>query len=624
MKNYMKMAASLFLAGATMFATGCKDDFAELNTDPSNVSEGDVSYFFSQAILDFEPSDYTYWFFNADDMYQWMQILVSTDGVDSRIYESNNAPGLQAINMLKMANAIAATRAEMDESESDRYAQYAACVDVLSVYMGIYDSDFIGNIPFTEAANFYYGGTLTPKYDSVSDLYTLWLTMLDEAVSTFTNPPVQQEFDAVQDPAYAGNAARWAKLANSLKLKIAARLISQDRARAISIVEDVANASCGVIDGTEDDFLFNKATYNSSNQDKTYHWNNGILQSVGASETMINFLVNNRDPRVRFIFEKNEWNSLIVQEFINRDRAGDIPSYIMANINLDAEGNFESWKAPGEPWVRYYGLPLEFNAGQQAGLYGDWFSYDINCRIDDDHTYVPFSLFNDEQVYGRLDFTLPVVPDGPVRQDQVDQPLYGMYMTTAEFKLFFAEFKLLGANLPLSAQDYFDKAVRASVAEYDRLASLNHIPYYETTYDYDPNEVSIELKDGEIDTMMEHDAFKLDGTPAQNLEKVYLQQIVHYLLSPVDVWVTCRRSGVPTFNSTLYPRMDYAANGLPVTEVPRRTTLSSPSPTDLMHDILMQSYEEQGYSIGSEGGILNSQRVWQDQGAPQYGAGPQI
>ena len=51
--------------------------------------------------------------------------------------------------------------------------------------------------------------------------------------------------------------------------------------------------------------------------------------------------------------------------------------------------------------------------------------------------------------------------------------------------------------------------------------------------------------------------------------------------------------------------------------------LSAPSPTDLMYDVLIQSYKDQGYTVGS-GTILNSERVWQDQGAPQWGAGPAL
>lgn len=618
--------ASLLLAASSLLMTGCQDDFAELNVDPGTVSEGNVGYLFSQGVLEFEPSDYTYWFYNADQIYKWTQIMVSTDGVNSTVFEGGTGAS-NSIRVLKYLNEIKYVRSQMAPEESAAYEVYEAAMNVICVYMGIFDTDFIGDIPYTEAAQALHGGTLTPKYDRVKDLYDLWLSQLDENIKTFTTAE-KQEFDPIQDAVYNGQVDKWAKLANSLKLKIASRLISQDRARALKIAEEVANASCGYINAESDDFLFNKATNNTSNQDYTYHWSNGVLQSSAGSQSIIDLMVNNLDPRVRFIFQKNDWNSKVVQLFFNANRQDDVPSYIMDKINYKVGSNgkytFESWKAPGEPWVRYHGLPLAFNAGQQAGIYGDWFNYRINCKYDDNYTYMPFSMFQTEQVYGRIDFTLPVASGDAVIQDVDDKPWYGMYMTTAEVNLYLSEFKLLGANLPKTAEEYYNTALRASVEEYDRLASLNHIPYYGTTYNYDPNEKAIDLKDGEIDAMMSHEAYKLTGTASEQLEKVYVQQTLHFLMSPVDAWVTCRRAGIPKIGSKIWNRVDYAANGLPVTEVPRRTVLGAPSPTDLMYDILIQAYETQGFSIGSANGVLNSERVWQDQGAPQYGEGPSL
>ena len=129
------------------------------------------------------------------------------------------------------------------------------------------------------------------------------------------------------------------------------------------------------------------------------------------------------------------------------------------------------------------------------------------------------------------------------------------------------------------------------------------------------------MKDGEIDTMMSKDACKLTGDKATDLEKVYIQQILHFFMSPIDQYTTARRSGVPKIGSNIFNRVDYSQ--VPVSSIPRRMALSAPSPTDLMYDVLIQSYKDQGYTVGS-GTILNSERVWQDQGAPQWGAGPAL
>ena len=130
--------------------------------------------------------------------------------------------------------------------------------------------------------------------------------------------------------------------------------------------------------------------------------------------------------------------------------------------------------------------------------------------------------------------------------------------------------------------------------------------------------------EGEIDQLMQHAAYQLSGNTLDDLEKVYLQQIIHFTLQPIDLFVTGRRSGCPKFGSSLIAREDYAANQVPVTYYPRRTAVTEPSPTDLMYDNTMSAYEYQGFSTVPGNGILNSERVWQDKNAPQWGEGPSL
>ena len=63
---------------------------------------------------------------------------------------------------------------------------------------------------------------------------------------------------------------------------------------------------------------------------------------------------------------------------------------------------------------------------------------------------------------------------------------------------------------------------------------------------------------------------------------------------------------------------------VPNNAIPRRFEVPAPSPTDKMYQILLDSYRSQGFTPGSNqpGTLLNSERVWQDKGAPQFGEGP--
>lgn len=631
MNNYRNILMGFGLGAALLCTTGCRDDFADINSSPSQVTVAEPSYLFAQAVMDFIPFDYTLWFYDAPMLTAWSQMAVPTGSfVESSVLTTVNG-GVNYVRVLKLAREIEYLRSNMGAEEAAQHAATAACVDVLTAYLAIGSSDINGDIQFTEAGNALHGGTLTPAYDRIADLYTLWLNQLNDAITVFTTA-TDQIFTENQDIVYRGDLTKWAKLANSMKLKIAARLISQDRARALAIASEVASAPCGYIDSMDDAMLFNKSVVNSSSDDYIYHWSNGFMDGTASSQRVVDFLLENKDPRVRFFYRKNDWNSRIIQEFYDQNKA--IPSYIEENVEYttDASGKktFVRWKGLGEPWVRYEGLPVEFNARNNSSVYGEWFDYSNRYTITDENgqsskSYRPYSLYQHMMVIGRYyTFTLPTVPGGPVITRTENRPWYGMYMGGGEVNLYLAEFKLLGANLPGTAEEYFRRGVSFSVQEYDKAAGLNQIPYYGTTYDYDPNEVSIELKDGEIDELLASDNLRLTGSVTDQLEKVYLQQMLHFTMYPYDQFVTARRSGLPKFNSQLISRENFSA--IPVTNFPRRFQTGVPNEMSQLYQIQRDAYAAQGYSITPAGdtntGILNSERTWQDIGAPQWGEGP--
>ncbi len=631
MNNYHNILLGFGLGVTLLCTTGCRDDFADINSSPSQVTKAEPSYLFAQAIMDFEPFSYTYWFYDAPMLSAWTQMGVPTGSFKENFILTTAVGGVGYVNTLKLAHEIDFIRSNMSEEDAAKHATTAACVDVITAYLAISSSDINGDIQFTEAGQALHGGTLTPAYDRIADLYDLWLTQLDNAIKVFTTAE-NQIFSTSQDIIYQGDVSKWAKLANSLRLKIAVRLISQNKAKALEIAAKVASEPCGYINSQDESMLFNKCLVNSSNNDYIYHWSNGFMESTAANQRVVDFMIKNKDPRVRFFYAKNDWNSKIVQEFFDQDKA--IPAFIEANVEYTTDANgkktFVKWKGMGEPWVRYYGLPVEYNAGNNTGIYGDWFDYSNRFKITDasgqsSKTYRPYSMYQRQMVIGRnYNFTMPTVPGGPVIEKTESRPWYGMYLGGAEVNFYLAEFKLLGANLPGTAADYYNQGLKLSVQEYDKAAELNQIAYYGTTYGYDPNEVSIELKDGEIEAMMASADYQLTGSTAEQLEKVYLQQLLNFTMYPYDQFVTARRSGLPKFNSDLISRENFAS--IPVTNIPRRFHTGVPNEMSLLYQIDLEAYKAQGYTISGAGdgntSILNSERTWQDQGAPQWGEGP--
>ena len=234
----------------------------------------------------------------------------------------------------------------LDEAGRTTNAAYLAAANVMSIYLGIFATDMYGSIPYVEACSAAYGGTLIPAYDDVESLYDLWLNELDASITTLTSASAIMQ--SSQDVVYKGDTNKWAKFANSLKLRIAVRLLAQNENKAKQVASAVVNASCGYIDALDEDVRFNKGAValTGSVDDYIYHWSNGFTGCAGT-ETVINFLVENQDPRVRFFYQKNNWNSKIVQGYY--DAGLKIPDFIEKNVvsevGADGKKKFVKWVA---------------------------------------------------------------------------------------------------------------------------------------------------------------------------------------------------------------------------------------------------------------------------------------
>lgn len=617
---------------ATLFSSCSKDDFKKKNEDPSKVDPS-VLYLFTEALVVADPQEYTQWFYNNSQYYLPYNQSITVSQTEGNSNLTSNVAEIcyqysQIIRTKSNYEEAKLKISKMGASEAAAYAQLMKMFEVINVYMSVYGTDSYGSQPYTEVGSAISDPTkLTPAYQTQEELFTIWLSELDSAIEVLTNDvlldgtKITQYPIGNQDFVYSGNVTKWAKFANSLKLKIAVRLLNVDKSRAIKIAEEVVNSSVGVMDGLTDDFIWNPA----STGKRAYHFDNDI-DFGGGSKQLIDFLVKNQDPRVRSIFKKNKYSAAVTAQFIKEGK--DIPSYIKQYVNYTSDGQFDSWKSPGEPWVRYHGVPVEVDAKSNAAYTFDYFSndsYKLKNTDGSDFSYIPFSIYNQEMIRGQAKYTYPTLPNDATVKDEANQPYYTCYMSTAEVNLYLAEFKLLGANLPGTADSYYQKGIDYSVELIDELAKKNNIPYYAESitgvYNASSNE-SIALKSGEIASLLTQSDYQLTGSTADQLEKVYLQQYIHFLYMPNEQFVTVRRSGVPKTNSTIYPRQSFNAS----VTVPRRLWVEAISNSDPMASIRQVAFDAEGFTPGTTGGnqSLATQRVWYDKSAPEYGAGPNM
>lgn len=614
MKNIAKILFALILA----FSWGCdKDDFAELNTDPSVISNPDLRFSAAKAIEAMYNNDYTNWFYdNFQYIYPWTQVTTTQGGNGHQFNIMGAWGGGQGLyrDLMRQTRDIQFQVDNMGEEEASKYMAIKAISYPIQIQPAITKTDLFGSIYYSEAAMGPFTQLMTPKMDSQEELFDLWLEELDWAIGVLQNTEGQFELGS-QDLIYVGDYGKWAKFCNLLKLKIAARLVHANPSKAIAVAQEVANSPVGYMDELSDDFVYHRGT-------KWYGTGNPMWIGYGNQE-LLEFLVGNQDPRVRFHFEKNSFNGEVVQAFI--DGGVELPPYVAPFVELDGEGDFAGWSGPGEPWVRYHGAPLSPDA-MNEGANDIYFNQADRFKVVDgdyEKSYAGTSLFNQKIVRTSYDFTYPTKPGGRVIELKENPPgLQVVLGSSAETNLYFAEFKLLGANLPKTAQEYFNKGVELSVRRADALAANNQLPYYEKDPVY-PEELQeaagVKLKAGEIEALLEQPVCDLtiDG-----LEKVYLQQYINFMNTPGDLWATVRRSGVPKRNSDYLSWQPVLSSGVDMV-MPRRFVVQAATVDDLNYDNAKAGIDAQGFTTGvSDPQKLNTERLWFDKNSPDYGEGP--
>lgn len=625
--KYKYLITGTLLAGLSLF-NSCIDDFSELNSNPSSINIPDVRFLFTQCELKFQPADYWQFYGGFTNISAWAQTSVMSGGNTSRMNLGGGGSGYQVNEVLKYANEVRyqISLLSSEDKAKQEYIQYLC--NPLLVYLGMEDTDMVGSRQYSEAEMIRYGGTLTPKYDTQEELFALWLAQLNETVTYLNTHKDVKDVLGSQDIIYKGDLAKWAKFANSLKLKLASRLIHTDKARAIQIVNEAVQNPAGLVSTLEDDFIMNKGKESASFGDDVAMFLNA------GNERWINFMKKNKDTRLFYFFTKNTYNSNVIQGFFDQKREKYIPSYIMENVEykeVDGKKTFTGWKAPGEPWVRYYGLPCQ-NDINKIEEYKEYFdpngeAFHLFAKSGTKVTYTPTVMWNKYTIRGKYKYTYPDAPDVPPVETK-DYPYYGLYFSAAEVNLLLAEFKLLGANLPQTAQQYFTQGVELSVRAYNGIAAKNHLPYYDSTYGNDKFDKTINTTEEMIADMLSCDVYKLNGSAIEDLEKVYIQQMLHYTLFPMDQFTTCRRSGVPMNNSTILPREKFDPALGDQYVIPRRFAVGEPDKTDKLYYLTIEAYKQQGFTYSGElagaPATLAKERIWYDKGAPEYGAGPLV
>lgn len=165
-----------------------------------------------------------------------------------------------------------------------------------------YLTDTWGNIPYSEALKGdSVGGSLTPKFDAQKDVYAGMIATLTAAAAAL--PDASNTFGSA-DPVYGGDPASWAKFANSLRARLAMRLVNVDPATADAELRAALTDPAGVFTSNQDMATLvwpGDGIYNNPMTD-----NFSTRDDHRVSQTLANILVANNDPRTSVFMQPRD------------------------------------------------------------------------------------------------------------------------------------------------------------------------------------------------------------------------------------------------------------------------------------------------------------------------------
>ena len=109
----------------------------------------------------------------------------------------------------------------VEKNVDPKYDNYVAIAKIMKAFHFQYLVDMYGDVPYTEA--FLRGANTTPKYDDAKTIYDDLLVQLTDAQTLIANPSADAVNPGANDIMCGGDMTKWAKFANTLKLRILLR-----------------------------------------------------------------------------------------------------------------------------------------------------------------------------------------------------------------------------------------------------------------------------------------------------------------------------------------------------------------------------------------------------------------
>jgi hypothetical protein len=158
-------------------------------------------------------------------------------------------------------------------------------------------TDLWGDVPYTDA----FTGKITPQYESQSEIYPKMLNELRDAVASF-DPSKTLTFGS-SDLIYGGSINSWIRFGNALRLRLAMRISNVAPALAEQHVKEVLNDGRLISSNTESAVMRYGRDFGNADENVQPMALIRSFNEYRASKTLVDFLQNNNDPRLRIYID---------------------------------------------------------------------------------------------------------------------------------------------------------------------------------------------------------------------------------------------------------------------------------------------------------------------------------
>lgn len=561
MNKILTLRYILLLLLPAMLYTACsRDKFAEMNTNPDDVLTINPEYELTAALLSLNDNDFEYYYDYNRAMYYWTQSYVNRAGSPATVYDGTGNLNQRYSNFYrKVGNQLVDVQQLIDKlpaAERNKYVHLRAIAGIPLAHYAMFVSDVQGSIAYTEAFKARYTGLLTPAYNSQEALIDTLEQQLANIVAILkSNPPAQQIAVGNNDVFYGGDAAKWIKAANSLRLRIAMRLMKRNPTKMKDRVTAILNDDGGLISAISEDWKFvGGPTFASGG-----NYNPSSNSEVSGAKNLVDFMWQRSDPRIRILFQKAPLDK---DKFDSARAQGALPATLAWDGQL-YRGQFADPGASTVPAYAHYFRDIVFN-------------------YQGTKTTVRFSSFIQNDLYYN-----------PASDHSVTFPI----ITYADVCFMRAELAARGVTNE-DAQSWYYKGIDASLAIYDEMGKQAKLD------DYSP------LTPDEVAAYKSQPGIQYDAANA--LEQICVQQYINCYKNQNEAWATIKRTGFPSVTGKIFKLEPVTVDGAP-REMPRRFVVRYPNITDLNYqnilDAITAMQKEPGFKTPDD----ITGRVWWDE-----------